>query len=58
MRTRKINILCVEDGSVDIDTLREDGLHDGKILVYRQGARPPFVLTIDIPNKKRGNYEN
>lgn len=45
---RKINLLCVEDGSVDLDNLLESGLQDEKILVYRQGARPPFVLSIEI----------
>ena len=33
--------ISVEDGSVDTDELSEDGLMAGKILVYRQGARPP-----------------
>lgn len=42
----KIILLCVEDGSVDIDDL-EEGLHDGKVVVYRQGATPPFVLEIN-----------
>lgn len=42
-----MKILCVEDGSVDIDILESEGLKDGQILVYRQGARPPFVLSLD-----------
>lgn len=50
----KINLLCVEDGSVDMDTL-EEGLHDGKVVVYRQGAKPPFVLEI---NKSSDVYYN
>ena len=50
----KINLLCVEDGSVDIDDL-EEGLHDGKVVVYRQGAKPPFVLEI---NKSSDVYYN
>jgi hypothetical protein len=50
----KINLLCVEDGSVDIDSL-EEGLHDGKVVVYRQGAKPPFVLEI---NKSSDVYYN
>ena len=44
---KKISILCVEDGSVDLDELEESGLQDGKILVYRQGATPPYVLTME-----------
>ena len=37
-------VYAVEDGSVDTDDLEENGLRPGKILLYRQGARPPFVL--------------
>lgn len=44
-----MKILCVEDGSVDLNTLEEEPLRDGKVLVYRQGSKPPFVL--DIPNE-------
>jgi hypothetical protein len=33
--------LVVEDGSVDVDELEEDGLAPGKIVVYRQGANWP-----------------
>lgn len=35
--------MLVEDGSVDIDNLEEEGLAPGKILVYRQGAIPPVL---------------
>lgn len=41
-----MKILCVEDGSVNLDALETDGLRDGKILVYRQGANMPFVLQL------------
>lgn len=43
----KLNILLknkpllVEDGSVDIDKLEEDGFY---VIVYRQGAKPPIWL--------------
>ena len=37
-------ILCVEDGSVDVDELSEEGLSPGKILVYRRGGRCPALL--------------
>ncbi len=50
-----MKILCVEDGSVDIDSLENDGLHDGKVLVYRQGSTPPFVL--DLPDDKTNMYQ-
>lgn len=37
-------VLCVEDGSVDIDELQEDGIStNGQIIVYRQGAEEPRV---------------
>lgn len=46
-----MGILTVEDGSVDIDTLEEDGLSPGKILVYRQGSNGPKMLPTDgVPN--------
>lgn len=41
-----MKILCVEDGSVDLDALEEEPLRDGKVLVYRQGSKAPFVLEI------------
>ena len=44
----KIQVICVEDGSVDIEELQ--GVEDGKVIVYRQGARPPFVLEIEKPS--------
>ena len=37
--------LLVEDGSVDIDNLEEEGLTPGKVLVYRQGAEQPKFFT-------------
>lgn len=39
-----LGVLAVEDGSVDIENLEEEGLAPGKILVYRQGATPPEFL--------------
>ena len=38
-------ILLVEDGSVDIDELENEGLAPGKILIYRQGAQNPEFQT-------------
>ena len=40
-----MGILSVEEGSVDIDDLVNDGLEPGKIIEYRQGANPPKFLT-------------
>ena len=38
-------LLLVEDGSVDCDELSEEGLAPGKILMYRQGANQPEILS-------------
>lgn len=38
-------VLAVEDGSVDVDELAEEGLSPGKVLVYRQGSRPPQIMS-------------
>ena len=37
-------VLAVEDGSVDVEALSDEGLAPGKILVYRQGSRAPSYL--------------
>ncbi len=41
-----MGVLAVEDGSVDIENLEEDGLSPGKVLVVRQGGRMPQMLEI------------
>lgn len=40
-------VLVVEDGSVDIDSLEDNGLAPGKILVYRNGSTPPSSLSLE-----------
>ena len=40
-------MVIVEDGSIDVDSLEEEGLAPGKILVYRQGAQQPSTLRVD-----------
>jgi len=43
-------VLAVEDGSVDLDNLEQDGLAPGKVIVYRQGmSAPTFLDTGSIP---------
>lgn len=43
-------VLAVEDGSVDIDNLENEGLAPGKILVYRAGSSiPKFMDAGDVP---------
>ncbi|MCL2176806.1 MAG: hypothetical protein FWB72_02510 [Firmicutes bacterium] len=39
-----MGVLTLEDGSVDVENLEEEGLSPGKVLVYRQGARPPQMM--------------
>ncbi len=39
-----VGVLAVEDGSVDVDNIEEDGLAPGKILVYRNGSTPPTFM--------------
>ena len=39
-----MNVLAVEDGSVDTDSLEIEGLSPGKVLVYRQGSHIPEVV--------------
>lgn len=52
-----MKILCVEDGSIDIDKIESEGLQDGKILVYRQGATPPFVLDMGDADIRQAVYD-
>ena len=40
-----MGVLTVEDGSLDIDNLEDEGLSPGKVLVYRQGSTPPKYMT-------------
>lgn len=51
-----MKILCVEEGSVDSETLKAwkyGCFEEGKVLVYRQGAKSPFVMEIDDKQIKR-----
>ena len=49
--------VAVEDGSVDTDELIEDGLTPGKIIVYRQGGKPPEMLTLGSVPTEFGSEE-
>jgi hypothetical protein len=40
--------MLVEDGSVDVDDLSEEGLAPGKILVYRQGSQAPTINQVSV----------
>ncbi len=51
--------VAVEDGSVDVDELAEDGLTPGKIIVYRQGGKPPEMLTLgSVPSEFSAEEDN
>lgn len=39
-----MGIMTVEDGSIDVEDLSEEGLSPGKILVYRQGSKAPEIM--------------
>ena len=46
-----LGILSVEDGSVDLENLEDEGLCPGKVLVYRQGSKEPKYLEGEaLPN--------
>lgn len=45
MNRISMGVLNVEDGSVDTDELVDEGLQPGKVIVYRQGSRPPEIMT-------------
>lgn len=47
MNRLTMGILAVEDGSVDVENLEEEGLSPGKVLIYRQGANGPKMLCSD-----------
>ena len=40
-----MGVLNVEDGSIDLDNLEDEGLCPGKVLVYRQGSQAPAYLS-------------
>ena len=42
-----MKILCVEDGSVDIEAIENGELAMSKVLVFKQGATPPYVIEVD-----------
>lgn len=45
-----MGILTVEDGSVDIESLEQEGLSPGKVLVYRQGSSAPkYMANTSVP---------
>lgn len=43
-----IGVVFVEDGSVDVDDLQEEGMAPGKVIIYRQGSDAPRYETSDL----------
>lgn len=53
-----MGVLTVEDGSIDVDELAEDGLQPGRVLVYRQGGKAPEMLDCgSIPSEFKDEEE-
>ncbi|MBO5412472.1 MAG: hypothetical protein J6A38_05290 [Clostridia bacterium] len=53
-----MGVLTVEDGSVDVDELSDEGLLPGKVLVYRQGGKAPEMLDCgNIPSEFKDEEE-
>ena len=52
-------VLAVEDGSVDVDNLEDEGLAPGKIIVYRAGSQmPTFMEAGSVPSEIAQEEEN
>lgn len=51
-----MGIMTVEDGSIDVEDLATEGLSPGKVLVYRQGAKAPEMMS-DITMPSEFNQE-
>lgn len=45
MNRVSMGVVNVEDGSCDTDELIDEGLSPGKVIVYRQGSRPPQMMS-------------
>ncbi|MDY4655974.1 MAG: hypothetical protein SO386_07125 [Eubacteriales bacterium] len=51
MNRMAMGVLMVEDGSIDVDDIEEEGIAPGKIIVYRQGSNMPVLLNMGgVPN--------
>ncbi|MBQ7603076.1 MAG: hypothetical protein IJU58_02935 [Clostridia bacterium] len=53
-----MGVMTVEDGSVDIENLEDEGLSPGKILVYRQGSNAPRMLASESVPADFSNEED
>ena len=46
-----VEILCVEEDSVDVKKLLKTGIPSENILVYRKGSKAPYLLRIKKEDK-------
>lgn len=47
-------VYAVEDGSIDVEALEDDGLYPGRVVVYRQGGSPPVAMSAgSVPGEFR-----
>ena len=53
-----IEILCIEEGSVDTSHLLEIGVPNENLLVYRKGSKAPYLLRIKKGENQNGEKEN
>lgn len=52
MNRMAMGVLMVEDGSIDVSDIEEEGIAPGKIIVYRQGSSMPILLNMGgVPNE-------
>lgn len=59
MNRLSLGVLTVEDGSVDIESLSQDGLEPGKVIVYKQGAtKPQFLDEEGLPSAFKEEEES
>ena len=47
MNRVSMGVISVEDGSIDTDELVDEGLSPGKVIVYRQGSKPPQMMSVN-----------
>lgn len=46
-----MGVLMVEDGSIDVDDIEEEGIAPGKVIIYRQGSNAPVMMNMGgVPN--------
>ncbi len=51
-------VLVAEDGSIDVESLEEDGIGPGKVIIYRQGSTAPVMENFGSVPSEFGEEEN